>query len=93
MSKDGGGEEVVAGGSSPAKQSAFSASELPSQEERLRSNLSKKFGELMDNLQSNIFVAGQHLNDLTGYTAIEKLKQDIRAQGTSAAALLNIGRV
>ncbi|KAM5454882.1 sensitivity to high expression protein she9 [Microsporum audouinii] len=80
MSKDGGGEEVVAGGSSPAKQSAFSASELPSQEERLRSNLSKKFGELMDNLQSNIFVAGQHLNDLTGYTAIEKLKQDIRAQ-------------
>ncbi|KAK2836985.1 hypothetical protein FQN49_006522 [Arthroderma sp. PD_2] len=75
-----GGETSAVGGQETIKASAFNANELPSQEERLRSNLSKKFGDLMDNMQSNIFVAGQHLNDLTGYTAIEKLKQEIRAQ-------------
>lgn len=79
--KDGKEDGAVADVPSPVKPPAFNQSELPSQEEHLRSNLSKKFGELMDNLQSNIFVAGQHLNDLTGYTVIEKLKQDIRAQG------------
>ncbi|KAF3891671.1 Sensitive to high expression protein 9, mitochondrial [Trichophyton interdigitale] len=78
--KDGKEDGAVADVPSSAKPPAFNKSELPSQEEHLRSNLSKKFGELMDNLQSNIFVAGQHLNDLTGYTVIEKLKQDIRAQ-------------
>ena len=78
---DGREDGAVADVPSPVKPQAFNKSELPSQEEHLRSNLSKKFGELMDNLQSNIFVAGQHLNDLTGYTVIEKLKQDIRAQG------------
>ncbi|KAE8315467.1 sensitive to high expression protein 9-like protein, mitochondrial [Aspergillus transmontanensis] len=34
----------------------------------------------MDNLQSNIFVAGQRLNDLTGYSSIEALKKDIHTQ-------------
>ncbi|EFR00198.1 sensitive to high expression protein 9 [Nannizzia gypsea CBS 118893] len=80
--KDGGENGGVTGAdaSGMVKPPASCTSELPSQEERLRSNLSKKFEDLMDNLQSNIFVAGQHLNDLTGYTAIEKLKQDIRTQ-------------
>ncbi|KAK2766779.1 sensitivity to high expression protein she9 [Arachnomyces sp. PD_36] len=53
---------------------------LPSQEEGRRSNFSKQFSSLMDNLQSNVFIAGQRLNDLTGYSAIEELKRDIQAQ-------------
>ncbi|PGH05570.1 hypothetical protein GX51_02909 [Blastomyces parvus] len=53
---------------------------LPSQLEKRRSELSKQFTRLMDNMQSNVFIAGQRLNDLTGYSAIEKLKQDIQSQ-------------
>ncbi|PKX97341.1 putative mitochondrion biogenesis protein (She9) [Aspergillus novofumigatus IBT 16806] len=53
---------------------------LPSYLEERRSQLSKQFTEMMDNLQSNIFVAGQRLNDLTGYSAIEALKKDIQLQ-------------
>ncbi|KAL9107481.1 MAG: hypothetical protein Q9187_008419, partial [Circinaria calcarea] len=34
----------------------------------------------MDHLQSNIFIAGQRLNDLTGYSGIEALKKDIEEQ-------------
>ena len=33
----------------------------------------------MDNLQGNIFLASQHLNDLTGYSGIEALKRTITA--------------
>ena len=54
---------------------------LPSQEEGRRSNLSKRFSHLMDHMQSNIFIAGQRLNDLTGYSGIEALKKDIEQQG------------
>lgn len=54
---------------------------LPSEDEVQRSNLSKKFSHLMDNVQSNIFFAGQRLNDLTGYSGIEALKRDIEEQG------------
>lgn len=54
---------------------------LPSQIEKRRSDLSKQFTRLMDNMQSNVFIVGQRLNDLTGYSSIEKLKQDILAQG------------
>ncbi|EEH22591.2 hypothetical protein PABG_04802 [Paracoccidioides brasiliensis Pb03] len=53
---------------------------LPSQVEKRRSDISKQFTRLMDNMQSNIFIAGQRLNDLTGYSGIEKLKQDILSQ-------------
>ena len=35
----------------------------------------------MDHLQSNIFIAGQRLNDLTGYSGIEALKREIEQQG------------
>ena len=35
----------------------------------------------MDHVQSNIFIAGQRLNDLTGYSGIEALKKDIEDQG------------
>ena len=57
--------------------------DLPSQEEGRRSKASKRFDHLMDNLQSNIFIAGQRLNDLTGYSGIEALKKDIELQGSS----------
>ena len=44
----------------------------------------------MDNVQSNIFIAGQRLNDLTGYSGIEALKketeyQEIQVQETREA--------
>ncbi|KAL2854748.1 Mdm33 family-domain-containing protein [Aspergillus pseudodeflectus] len=53
---------------------------LPSYLENRRSQFSKQFTAMMDNLQSNVFVAGQRLNDLTGYTSIEALKRDIHEQ-------------
>lgn len=55
--------------------------DLPSQEEGRRSHVSKRFSHIMDHLQSNIFIAGQRLNDLTGYSGIEALKKDIEEQG------------
>ena len=56
-------------------------SDLPSQQEGRRSHMSKRFSHLMDDLQSNIFIAGQRLNDLTGYSGIETLKKEIEQQG------------
>ncbi|KAJ5218617.1 uncharacterized protein N7498_000716 [Penicillium cinerascens] len=53
---------------------------LPSYLESRRSQMSKQFSTMMDNLQSNVFVAGQRLNDLTGYSGIEALKKDIHIQ-------------
>lgn len=61
--------------------SRTSQKELPSQEEGRRSHVSKRFSHIMDHLQSNIFIAGQRLNDLTGYSGIEALKKDIEEQG------------
>lgn len=55
--------------------------DLPSEEEGRRSHLSKRLNHIMDHLQSNIFIAGQRLNDLTGYSGIEALKKDIEQQG------------
>lgn len=54
---------------------------LPSYFESRRSKWSKQFSSVMDNVQSNVFVAGQRLNDLTGYSGIEALKNEIHAQG------------
>ena len=44
----------------------------------------------MDHLQSNIFIAGQRLNDLTGYSGIEALKQDIEGQGRCSDVAYNL---
>jgi len=41
--------------------------------------LTKRFSHIMDNLQGNIFIASQRINDLTGYSGIEALKQRITA--------------
>ncbi|KAL2840799.1 Mdm33 family-domain-containing protein [Aspergillus pseudoustus] len=53
---------------------------LPSYLENRRSQFSKQFTAMMDTMQSNVFVAGQRLNDLTGYSSIEALKRDIQEQ-------------
>ena len=60
--------------------------ELPSASEHKRSQVSKKLAHVMDNLQSHLFVASQHINDLTGYSAIDGLKRDIITQETRLAA-------
>lgn len=57
--------------------------ELPSHEESRQSLFYKRFSSMMDHAQSNIFIAGQRLNDLTGYSGIEALKKDIEEQGTN----------
>lgn len=72
-----GGAGAQHGGSGPSGGDGH----LPSHAEGRRSELSKKFTNLMDNLQSNIFIAGQRLNDLTGYSSIEALKREIQEQG------------
>jgi sensitive to high expression protein 9, mitochondrial len=63
---------------SPSSGSSFNS--LPSQAQSRRTEISKRVSHLMDNLQSNIFVASQRLNDLTGYSGIEALKKEIEAQ-------------
>ena len=65
----------------PQKESTRTSGGLPSYLESRRSKWSKQFDEAMDNLQSNVFVAGQRLNDLTGYSSIEALKNEIQFQG------------
>ena len=62
---------------------------LPSHLEGRRSPLSKRFAYFMDHMQSNIFIAGQRLNDLTGYSGIELLKKDIEDQGRANFQTLN----
>ncbi|KAJ5689976.1 hypothetical protein N7462_004368 [Penicillium macrosclerotiorum] len=80
-------EQVLSGQIEPEKntdQSPNAEGEqrggLPSYIESRRSKMSKQFSTMMDNLQSNVFVAGQRLNDLTGYSGIEALKNEIHTQ-------------
>lgn len=53
---------------------------LPSEQEHARSKLSKTLSSRMDQLQTSILFAGKRLNDLTGYSGIEKLKIQIDDQ-------------
>lgn len=50
---------------------------LPSEEAGRRLAVTKKFSQLMDRLQGNIFTASQRINDITGYSGIEALKNQI----------------
>lgn len=52
---------------------------LPSGADSKRSDLNHRLSHIMDNLQSNIFIASQRINDLTGYSGIESLKTRIDA--------------
>lgn len=51
--------------------------ELPSTSSDRRAQLTKRFSHLMDNLQSSLFVASRHINDLTGYSSIDGMKRKI----------------
>ena len=73
--KDGLGHQPYPANNSPNPS-------LPSQAEYRRSHISKRFTSLMDHLQSNVFLASQRLNDLTGYSGIETLKRSIESQET-----------
>lgn len=67
--------------------------ELPSQADSRRSALSQNVSHFMDNLQSRVLVASQTLNDLTGYSAIERIKQDnARLEQDLAAAQAELRR-
>ncbi|KAG5979070.1 hypothetical protein E4U55_005609 [Claviceps digitariae] len=52
------------------------AIELPSETDSRRSNLNQKFSHVMDNLQTRVLTASQTLNDITGYSAIEAIKNE-----------------
>ena len=56
------------------------SSPLPSQLASQYSNVRKQFTHFMDNFSSHIFVASKRINDLTGYSSIERLKRDIEEQ-------------
>ncbi|KPI35521.1 uncharacterized protein AB675_10920 [Cyphellophora attinorum] len=74
---------ATSSGASPqAQQSSHDAgrSATPSSQADTTANLRARFGAFMDNFQSHLFVASRRLNDLTGYTTIEQLKNDISAQ-------------
>ncbi|KAK9480350.1 Mdm33 family-domain-containing protein [Lipomyces japonicus] len=53
---------------------------LPSQLEARRNQFLKKISHKLDEIQTYIFTAGKTLNDLTGYSDIEKLKKAIEHQ-------------
>lgn len=50
---------------------------LPSSKESKRSDLAKKVEVYLDSIQDAIFTATRALNDVTGYSSIEKLKKKI----------------
>ncbi|KAI9842588.1 MAG: sensitivity to high expression protein she9 [Sclerophora amabilis] len=54
--------------------------DLPSHLESQRSHLTRRLSALLDTSQSNLFLASKRLNDLTGYTPIESLKNSITTQ-------------
>jgi hypothetical protein len=54
---------------------------LPSTEEKHRLYLARRFSNVMDKAQENIVLASQRINDLTGYSGIEALKEEIARLG------------
>ncbi|KAK7906022.1 sensitivity to high expression protein she9 [Exophiala xenobiotica] len=53
---------------------------LPSDFSDRYSQMRKRFSDFMDNFQTHVFVASRRLNDLTGYSGIEELKNEIEHQ-------------
>lgn len=51
--------------------------DLPSQKEALRNNVTKNLSNYMESFQQAIFKATRTLNDVTGYSSIEKLRSDV----------------
>ena len=63
--------------SSPPKSSSRP---LPPEKPSHTSPVRQRFSSFMDNFQSHLFTASQRLNDLTGYSGIEALKNEIARQ-------------
>ncbi len=63
--------------SSSEEATHIEGNELPSSVEQRRAQVTKRLHSFMDNLQSKLFVASQHINDLTGYSSIDGLKRSI----------------
>lgn len=63
--------------------------QLPSHQERQRSNLEKRFTALMDELLPKIAVVTQKVNTYTGtdYSGVEALRREIQEQGMHASSL------
>ncbi|KAG6010134.1 hypothetical protein E4U21_000168 [Claviceps maximensis] len=71
------------------------AMELPSETDSRRSNLNQKFSHVMDNVQARVLTASQTLNDITGYSAIEAIKNEnglLEAQLAEAHATVRTAR-
>lgn len=60
-----------------SNQMKQSVDKLPSQKEELRNKMSKRFDLYMESLQHNVFKATRLLNDVTGYSSIEQLRNTI----------------
>jgi sensitive to high expression protein 9 len=63
--------------------------QLPSHQERQRSNFEKRFTALMDELLPKIAVVTQKVNTYTGtdYSGVEALRREIQEQGMHASSL------
>lgn len=66
--------------SKPQESSASPDRPLPSDSSSRYSHLRNRFTHFMDNFQTHIFTASRRLNDLTGYSGIEELKNEIEDQ-------------
>lgn len=60
--------------------------DLPSSKENRRSNVNRNFSHIMDTVQSRVVNASQTLNDLTGYSDIEAIKEQNRELETALSA-------
>lgn len=66
--------------------------QLPSQLRTQYSNVRHNFNSFMDNFQTHVFTASKRLNDLTGYSSIERLKRDIEEQEHAVRAARQLVR-
>jgi sensitive to high expression protein 9 len=67
------------------ESSAAPDAKLPSNQQGNQNGIKEKFSQLMDDLQSRALAAPQTLNELTGYSGIERIKIENNALETSLA--------
>lgn len=77
--------------STKQREGSDNTHELPSSASQRRSDASKRLSKLMDRIESSVFIAGQRLNDLTGYTGIDALRREIDNQGQWSFSLCQLG--
>ncbi|KIV87360.1 hypothetical protein PV11_02912 [Exophiala sideris] len=66
--------------SKPKEKPTHTDKGLPSDFSSRYSHVRKRFSDFMDNFQTHVFTASRRLNDLTGYSGIEQLKNEIEHQ-------------